>query len=561
MRVFWSLWLLAATFLPWCIALTANERAELVAEVKEMFYHTYNSYMDFAYPADELMPLSCKGRVRGVDQDRGDTDHAMGGFSLTLIDSLDTLAVLGDFEEFINAVHLVTQNSRFNNDLVVSVFEVTIRALGGLLSAHVIAEEVQRKGLNTRLPPYKGGLLDRAVELGERLIVAYDSPTGLPYLRINLAKGHIPEEDMNTCVACAGSSILEFAALSRLSGRPEFEKKARRAMEIIFSKRNQDSDLIGRLINTQTGNVSNDGGIGAGIDSYYEYLFKAYVMLDDPLYLKMFMKHYSGIMKHLKRGPFYVDGYINDPRLLARPYMDSLSAFWPGLQVLVGDLPSAVEMHQALLRLSRLHGGLVPETYGKDLTGRDLHYYLRPEFIESTYMLYQATKSPIYLKAGRDVVRAIQSKARVQCGYTALSNLHDGTKEDRLDSFFLAETIKYLYLLFEDPKNIRLNMDDYVFTTEAHLLPISVSQQPTKNKRTPFDATLQTLGGPTWNAHTCPNHQTSRWLFVQDALLDMYIPPALDICIPMPELERRRAKARAVLGAMNTCTTAPESPE
>lgn len=58
-----------------------------------MFIHAYDSYMKYAYPADELMPLSCKGRYRDVEISRGDVDDALGNFSLTLIDTLDSLAV------------------------------------------------------------------------------------------------------------------------------------------------------------------------------------------------------------------------------------------------------------------------------------------------------------------------------------------------------------------------------------------------------------------------------------------------------------------------------------
>lgn len=111
-------------------SMTPEEKHTMREKVLEMFDHAYNSYMDHAYPADELMPLSCKGRVRGVDASRGDVDDALGKFSLTLIDTLDTLAVLGKVEEFEKAVRLVIKDVSFDNDLVVSVFETNIRVLG-----------------------------------------------------------------------------------------------------------------------------------------------------------------------------------------------------------------------------------------------------------------------------------------------------------------------------------------------------------------------------------------------------------------------------------------------
>ncbi|KAL3218636.1 hypothetical protein MRX96_031448 [Rhipicephalus microplus] len=76
-------------------AVTTEERIQLRKQVKEMFYHAYRAYMENAYPADELMPLSCKGRYRGTEANRGDIDDALGNFSLTLVDTMDTLMVSG----------------------------------------------------------------------------------------------------------------------------------------------------------------------------------------------------------------------------------------------------------------------------------------------------------------------------------------------------------------------------------------------------------------------------------------------------------------------------------
>uniref|UniRef100_A0A914RT31 alpha-1,2-Mannosidase n=1 Tax=Parascaris equorum TaxID=6256 RepID=A0A914RT31_PAREQ len=107
-----------------------------------MFLHGYNSYMKYAYPHDELMPLSCRGRARGVTPSRGDIDDSLGNdrcysFSLTLVDTLDTLVVVGELDEFERAVRLVVSNVRFDSDFVVSVFETNIRVLGGLLSGWI----------------------------------------------------------------------------------------------------------------------------------------------------------------------------------------------------------------------------------------------------------------------------------------------------------------------------------------------------------------------------------------------------------------------------------------
>ena len=86
-------------------------REELVKwreEVREMFQHSYNSYLEHAYPYDELRPLSCDG----VD--------TWGSYSLTLIDALDTLAVIGNYSEFNRVYSLLAQRTNFDVNINVS---------------------------------------------------------------------------------------------------------------------------------------------------------------------------------------------------------------------------------------------------------------------------------------------------------------------------------------------------------------------------------------------------------------------------------------------------------
>ena len=102
--------------------------------------------------------------------------------------------------------------------------------------------------------------------------------------------------------------------------------------------------------------------------------------------------------------------------------------------------------------------------------------------MESTYFLYQATNDPYYLKVGKTVLNALQKYTRVPCGYAAVSDVNTGQKEDRMDSFVLSETFKYLYLLFSEPKDLPIDLNDFLFTTEAHLLPLSLSSVENERK-------------------------------------------------------------------------------
>ncbi|KAG8189980.1 hypothetical protein JTE90_001439 [Oedothorax gibbosus] len=459
----------------WCM--NWDEKNQLKDQAKEMFYHAYHSYMDHAYPADELMPLSCKGRYRDVEPNRGDVDDALGNFSLTLVDTLDTLVVLGDFDEFERAVKKVIKDVSFDNDVVVSVFETNIRMLGGLLSGHVLGTYL--KDQHGRMGWYNNELLTMARDLGFRLLPAFNTSTGVPHPRINLRYGlKSPKLGVvrETCTACAGTMILEFAALSRLTGEAIFEEKARAAMDYLWQQRHRTSDLMGTVLNIHNGDwIRRDSGVGAGIDSYYEYCLKAYILLGDDVYLERFNKHYSAVMKYVSQGPLLVDVHMHRPHTNSRNFMDALLAFWPGLQVLKGDIKPAIETHEMLYQVMQRHNFL-PEAFTVDFQVHWGQHPLRPEFVESTYFLYKATNDPYYLDVGKKVLDSLQKYARVPCGFAAVKDVRTGSHEDRMDSFVLAETLKYLYLLFANSDELTLEVDDFVFTTEAHLLPLSLAR-------------------------------------------------------------------------------------
>lgn len=454
-----------------------KERNELKEEAREMFYHAYRAYMDKAYPADELMPLSCTGRYRGVTPSRGDLDDVLGNFSMTLVDTLDTLVILGDLEEFERAVKLVIKDVKFDNDIVVSVFETNIRMVGGLLSAHILAEYVQKQA--DVMMWYRGELLEMAKDLGYRLLPAFNTSTGIPHARVNLKHGMKVESlrhSRETCTACAGTILLEFAALSRLSGEPIFEAKAHAAMDALWKMRHRSSDLMGTVLNVHSGDwIRRESGVGAGIDSYYEYCLKSYILLGDERYLARFNRHYNAIMKYISQGPMLLDVHMHRPHTKTRNFMDALLAFWPGLQVLSGDLKPAVQTHEMLYQVMQMHT-FIPEAFTYDFQVHWGQHHLRPEFIESTYFLYRATGDHYYLQVGKKALKALQKHARVPCGYAAVNDVRTGKHEDRMDSYVLSETFKYLYLLFSDPSDLLLNIENFIFTTEAHLLPLTLGQ-------------------------------------------------------------------------------------
>ncbi|KAL5702097.1 Alpha-mannosidase I mns4 [Ranunculus cassubicifolius] len=438
-----------------------DEAKELRDEVREMFYHAFHGYMDHAFPLDELRPLTCTG------------EDSLGGYALTLIDSLDTLALLGDRERFSASVEWIWKNLRFDINKTVSVFETTIRVLGGLLSAHLIASDY---ATGMRVPSYDDQLLHLSKDLALRLLPAFDTPTGIPFGSVNLLHGVDENESKITSTAGGGTLTLEFGVLSRLTNDPVFEHVTKNAVRGIWARRSK-LNLVGAHINVFTGEwTQKDAGIGTSIDSFYEYLLKAYLLFGDDEYLFMFKEAYKAAMRYLHNDPWYVEVNMNSATIVW-PLFNSLQAFWPGLQVLAGDIPPAVRTHSAFFSVWKKYG-FTPEGFNLatfTVQQGQKSYPLRPELIESTYWLYKATRDSRYLDAGRDIIASLQHGARCPCGYCHISDVESHEKEDHMESFFLAETVKYLWLLFDlavGPDNLVENGPyKYIFSTEGHILP------------------------------------------------------------------------------------------
>uniref|UniRef100_A0A8C6T1I3 alpha-1,2-Mannosidase n=1 Tax=Neogobius melanostomus TaxID=47308 RepID=A0A8C6T1I3_9GOBI len=452
---------------------------------RDMFYFGYDNYMKYAFPKDELNPIDCEGRGPDVlNPSNININDVLGNYSLTLIDTLDTLLVLGNVSEFQRAVRLVIDTVSFDKDSTVQVFEANIRILGSLISAHILLTDPKHPFGEVGFEDYDNELLHLAHDLAVRLLPAFENTnTGIPYPRVNLKTGVPPDSINETCTAGAGSLLVEFGILSRLVGDSTFEWVARRAVRALWKLRSNETGLLGNVVNIQTGQwVSKQSGLGAGMDSFYEYLLKSYILFGEKEDYRMFQSAYESIQIHMRRGrescnegegdpPLYVNVNMFSGEIM-NTWIDSLQAFFPGLQVLNGDVDNAICLHAFYYAIWKRFGAL-PERYNWQLQAPDVLFYpLRPEMVESTYLLYQATKNPFYLHVGMDILQSLETNAKVRCGYATLHHVVDKSKEDRMESFFLSETCKYLYLLFDEDNPLHRSDNKYIFTTEGHVVPI-----------------------------------------------------------------------------------------
>lgn len=457
------------------------------ALLQSMFTHAFDSYMFNAFPASELHPVTC----------HAGTFHLVRIPALTLIDSLDTLLILGNHTEFARSVerlrHLDEQmktefqlqsaggkgeykrgerGGLFGVNQNVSLFETTIRVLGGLLSAHqmavafmcnvvqtsdvfdntgeILTGEVssdddkntheqtnivdttcqlppadddlssqcdpsrcpptvtdqcisdtepapptKRKGKNSTLTDdalnywkYDGVLLTLAHDLGKRLLHAFDTETGIPYGTVNLLRGVPKGETTVASLAGAGTLTLEFELLSRLTGDDSFGKAAKMATRELWMRRSSELNLMGKHIDSKSGKWTESlSGIGSNSDSFYEYLVKHYVLFpDDEDFWTMFVAVYSGIWSNSRLGDWYVDVDMNHGlNGNVRQIFESLMAFYPGLQILLGEVSPAAKTLNSFF-LVREFLGLLPERFNfvhwKTEGSGDVHP-LRPELLES----------------------------------------------------------------------------------------------------------------------------------------------------------------------------------
>uniref|UniRef100_F6SE05 alpha-1,2-Mannosidase n=1 Tax=Macaca mulatta TaxID=9544 RepID=F6SE05_MACMU len=424
-------------------------------KVKEMMQFAWQSYKRYAMGKNELRPLTKDGYEGNM----------FGGLSgATVIDSLDTLYLMELKEEFQEAKAWVEESFHLNVSGEASLFEVNIRYIGGLLSAfYLTGEEVFRI---------------KAIRLGEKLLPAFNTPTGIPKGVVSFKSGSWgwATAGSSSILAEFGSLHLEFLHLTELSGNQVFAEKAINVL-VLFPL---------------TDHVSV-GGLG---DSFYEYLIKSWLMSGktDMEAKNMYYEALEAIETYLLNvspgGLTYIAewrGGILDHK------MGHLACFSGGMIALGAE--DAKEEKRAHYRelaaqitktchesYARSDTKLGPEAFwfnsGREAVATQLsesYYILRPEVVESYMYLWRQTHNPIYREWGWEVVLALEKYCRTEAGFSGIQDVYSSTPshDNKQQSFFLAETLKYLYLLFSEDD--LLSLEDWVFNTEAHPLPVNHS--------------------------------------------------------------------------------------
>lgn len=470
------------------------------AEVKDAFEKSWTSYKNVGFGYDELMPVSGKGRDA----------PGFGGWGATLVDSLSTLWIMGLKEEFYEAAAAaVTIDWADTRDTSCNFFETTIRHLGGLLGAYDLSLET--------------ALLEKAIELGDMLYMAYDTPNHMPPFWLDFANAKDGEQvaGNHDPSASVTSSSLEFTRLAQLTGDNKYYDVINRVTLVLDDWQNKTAlpgmwptffDFAQLQLNSD-----NSFTLGALADSLYEYLPKTYALLGglEPMYEKLYRGAMDTVIKNLLFRPMTPDQ--DDILFSGNVYVSSdtgahltaegqhLACFVGGMFGLGGQLfniPEHLEIGEKITRgcvwaYDAMPTGIMPEIFNlfKCETldpcewdeaqweneantqlkkgfknARDPRYLLRPEAIESVFLMYRMTGNSEYQEMAWRMFQAIRKATETELAFSSIASVRDTVTEktDSMESFWLAETLRYFYLIFSSPDLV--NLDEYVLNTEAHPL-------------------------------------------------------------------------------------------
>jgi mannosyl-oligosaccharide alpha-1,2-mannosidase len=339
--------------------------------------------------------------------------------------------------------------------------------------------------------------LEKAKELADRLLPAFNTKTGIPHSTVNLKTGAAWSPSWsagNAFLAEFGSLHLEFEALAHHLNEPSYLEKVEKINDAMLAVDTSSWEgLFPSQYHPDTGRFTNDHlTFGSRGDSFYEILLKQWIHSGKhrgnikELYDKSMKGMINKLVKKSVNGKLTYMAEMQNSRYIEK--MDHLVCFVPGMLALDGD-PDHLELAKELMftcyQFYALNPtGIAPEIAGfdpariskdseKDFFNQAAHYLLRPETVESLFVMWRVTKDEKYRQWGWDIFESIDAFCKTDAGYSGLrdvGNDKEVVKDDTMQSFFLAETLKYLYLLFSPDDLIPL--DKFVFTTEAHPLQI-----------------------------------------------------------------------------------------
>lgn len=429
--------------------LVARERtdwAALGAQVKDEMLWAWRHYRARAWGKDEILPVS--GGTRSFPLKA----HHLG---LSLIEAMDTLWLMGLDGEFADALGWVKASLDFDVDGEVSVFETAIRLVGGLLSAHLACGDPV--------------LLARCRDLADRLLPAFDTPTGMPYRYVNLRTRAV--RDPATNPAETGTYLPEFGTLSRLTGDDRYRAAAKRALTAMYERRSK-LGLLADKIDATTGRwLSRRATVGPPSDSFYEYCWDGWQLLGDRDCKRMYDTLTAAILQHQAvrhRGQLWFADVDFETGARLSTEQDELASFYGGL-LAQGGAPRPGAAYTRAWAGVQDRFGILPEMYDY-ATGQPTARTnaLRPELADAAFNHWLLDRDDRWRHIIRTHFEAMLRWNKAAYGYADMADVVAKTQADHCPGYWWSEQMKYYYLAFADCP--RFDYRDNYLSTEGNLL-------------------------------------------------------------------------------------------
>ncbi|GAW05975.1 glycoside hydrolase family 47 protein [Lentinula edodes] len=487
--------------------------------VKLAFLHGYHGYERYAQPHDEIRPLS------------NDFIDNFNGWGVTMYDSLDTMLLMGLENEYNRAMPFIEKTVfSLPDGEFAPFFETVIRYLGGLLSAYALRKDDL--------------LLRRADELAKKLDHVFATPSGFPLFGVN-PNGNVVGPEIGILAEMASlqmeyTALAKFTGKKRWWDRANTVIRALDKADL--HKTGGMFPIRWNLTSAQP--FDTHLSVGAQADSTHEYLLKQYLLTAkvDKANLIMSLGAHTLPLDDLASLGIDLNEIGNESmfgisgegyKLLAGYNLKSLHMWaaeglaqtcWLSYADMPTGLgPDEMVMHTAgddrwgktvdgfkdgggYLWMDAIEkwkasgargappgvGDKTPVIYteterlrgsgrARDYSIRKSGYLLRPETLESLYILWRTTGNNKWRDRGWKIFESIERHTKTPSGYASLRTVEvlPAVKDDDMPSYFFAETLKYLYLMFIDTDPIPL--DKWVLNTEAHPLPVIEWSQAEKD--------------------------------------------------------------------------------
>lgn len=425
---------------------------KLVAQqVRGEFLYAWNGYKRAAWGYDEVRPIT------GTGHDFFIKGHSFG---LSIIEALDTLYVMGLDDELTACVEWLRKNLHFDVDGEVEMFEAMIRMVAGLIAGYYATGE--------------RFMLDGARDLADRLLQCFSkSPTGVPYRYVNLHTGAVRGNPTN--LAEAGSNILEFGDLTRLTGDPKYLAASKKSYETIIAKRSP-LNLLGTYFDVEKGEFTTTDDVAPEppVDSFFEYLYGAWKMFGDTQARDWYRMLTDAVLKYQVvrfNGHLWFQTVDYTTGLPTGDHSQwELAAFYAELLAKGGDRATGSAYYDSWTAAAKRYG-IIPEGIDSATWAiTDPGYEFRPEYVNSAFDLWFLTHDEKYRRTAHDHFLQIKANCKVPGGYTILKDVRTRpmTQGDLFPAYAFSENFKYLYLMFADSP--RFDGSNYLLNTEGKVM-------------------------------------------------------------------------------------------